>query len=120
MRFKNIVIHNPDLDYPSDDHSFYGHSGSFEVDVTEELITVANQIRKRAGFTDFPSGDNDIYYNFYLAFACEKEEIVLRFSVNHSEHDDYYVYEINLLPEEKTMLLFKIIDCLALYHIDEF
>lgn len=120
MRFKDIVIHNPDLDYPSDENSFYGYSGSFEVDVTEELITTANQIRKRAGFTDLPSDDNDIYYNFYLAFSCEKEEIVLRFSVAQSEHDDYYDYEINLFPEEKTMLLFKIIDCLALYHIDEF
>lgn len=120
MRFKNIVIHNPDLDYPSDENSFYGHSGRFEVDVTEELITVANKIRTRDGFTDFPSEYNDIYYNFYLAFSCEKEEIVLRFSVAHSEHDDYYDYEINLFPEEKTMLLFKIIDCLSLYHIDEF
>lgn len=120
MRFKNIVIYNPDLDYPSDENSFYGCSGSFEVDVTEELITTANQIRKRAGFTDFPSGDNDIYYNFYLAFSCLKEEIVLRFSVAHSEYDDYYNYEIDLLPEEKTMLLFKIIDYLAMIYCDEF
>lgn len=120
MRFKDIAIHNPDLNYPMDENSFYGYSGDFTVDATEELITTANQIRKRDGFTDFPSEYNDIYYNFYLAFSCEKEEIVLRFSVAHSEHDDYYDYEINLFPEEKTMLLFKIIDCLALYHIDEF
>lgn len=120
MRFKNIVIHNPDLDYPSDENSFYGYSGSFEVDVTEELITTANQIRKRAGFTDFPWEDNDIYYNFYLSFSCLKEEIVLRFSVAYSERDDYCGYEINLSPEEKTMLLFKIIDYFAEYHINEF
>lgn len=120
MRFKDIVIHNSDLDYPSDGNSFYGYSGNFTVDATEELITTANQIRKRAGFTDFPSEDNDIYYNFYLAFSCEKEEIVLNFSVAYSEHDDYRDYEIDLFPEEKTMLLFKIIDYLAMYHINEF
>lgn len=116
MRFKDIVIHNLDLEYPSDENSFYGYSGSFEVNATEELITTANQTRKRSGFTDFPSEDNDIYYNFYLAFSCEKEEISLRFTVAHSEHDDYYGYEIDLFPEEKTMLLFKIIDYLAMVY----
>ena len=120
MRFKDIVIYDPDLNYTLDENSFYGYSGDFMVDATEELITTANQTRKRSGFTDFPSGCNDIYYNFYLAFSCDKEEIMLRFSVDHSEHDDYYDYEINLFPEEKTMLLFKIIDCLAKYHINEF
>ena len=120
MRFKDIVIHNPDLDYPLDENSFYGYSGSFAVDVTDELITVANKIRKRDGFIDFPSEDNDVYYNFSLAFSCLKEEIVLNFSVEYSEHDDYRDYEIDLFPEEKTMLLFKIIDCLADYHIHEF
>lgn len=120
MRFKNIVIHNSDLNYPLDEKSFCGYSGDFTVDATEELIATANKICKRAGFTDFPSGDNDIYYNFYLAFSCEKEEIVLRFGVAHSEHDDYYDYEINLFPEEKIMLLFKIIDYLAMIYCDKF
>lgn len=45
MRFKDIAIHNPDLNYPLDENSFYGYSGDFTVDATEELITVANKIR---------------------------------------------------------------------------
>lgn len=120
MRFKDIVIHNSDLNYPLDEKSFCGYSGDFTVDATEELIATANKIREMDGFTDFPSEDNDIYYNFYLAFSCLKEEIVLSFSVAYREHDDYYDYEINLSPEEKTMLLFKIIDYFVMYHINEF
>lgn len=73
MRFKDIAIHNPDLNYPRDENSFYGYSGDFTVDATEELITVANKIRTRDGFIDFPS-DTMIFIIIFIWRSLAKKK----------------------------------------------
>lgn len=104
MRFENIIL--SELDASSDDCSYL-------VEVTDELIEITNKIRERHGNTDFPDYDNDIYYTYYLCFNVNNKEITLNASVAHSENDDYKWYTIDLLPEEKEMLMWKVIKSLV-------
>lgn len=105
MRFRNIELRNFESDYDG--------TGTFDIEATNELINEANNIRKRSGFTDFPSANNDVYYNFYLVYNCSERIFDLRFSVSHSLQDDYMDYCIVLLPEEERTIAFIIIQYLA-------
>ena len=77
----------------------------------DELIDITNKIRARQGNTDLVGieYENDVYYTHYLHFNADKKEIKLWAEVAHGEKDDYVCYEIDLFPEEKEMLMWKVI-----------
>lgn len=107
MRFKDIKLENLDTDLGNG-----ANEGNYVIPATNELIEITNEIRKRQGNTDLVGVDyeNDVYYTYYLYFNTDKKEITLQASVAHGEKDDYVWYTIELLPEEKEMLMWKIIE----------
>lgn len=107
MRFKNIKLESLDTDLGNGEYD-----GNYVVPATDELIEITNEIRKRQGNTDLVGVDyeNDVYYTHYLYFNTDKKEITLQASVAHGEKDDYVWYTIELLPEEKEMLMWKVIE----------
>jgi hypothetical protein len=106
MRFKNIELENLDTDLGNG-----GYEGNFVIPATDELIEITNKIRERQGNTDLVGVkyENDVYYTHYLSFNADKKEITLQASVANGEKDDYVWYNIELLPEEKEMLMWKVI-----------
>ena len=107
MRFENIKLESLDIDLGNGENE-----GSYVVPATNELIEITNEIRKRQGNTDLVGVDyeNDVYYTHYLYFNTDKKEIALQAEVAHGEKDDYVWYTIELLPEEKEMLMWKVIE----------
>ena len=94
-----------------------------QVKATEELIEITDKIRERCGYTDLVGtnganydyeifDNNDVYYTHYLGFNINKRKINLFATVAHGEKDDFAEYEIQLLPEEKEMLMWKVIKAL--------
>ena len=106
MRFENINLENLDTDMGNGKHE-----GNYIIPATDELVDTVNKIRERQGSTDLVGTDydNDVYYTYYLYFNADKQEIDLQASVSYGEKDDYVWYAIDLLPEEKQMLLWKVI-----------
>lgn len=106
MRFENIELESLDTDLGNGEYE-----GNYCVPATEELIEITNKIRERQGNTDLVGIDyeNDVYYTYYLYFNTSKKEISLQASVAYGEKDDYIWYTIWLLPEEKEMLMWKVI-----------
>lgn len=104
MRFTNIVLEEFDM-------SGLEYSGSCCIPATDELIEITNRIRERQGNTDLVGigYDNDVYYSHYLIFNVDKKEITLQAEVSHGEKDDFVWYTIELFPEEKEMLMWKVI-----------
>lgn len=106
MRFEDIDL--TDLD------STDTHIGSYVVLPTDELIDITNTKRMEQGNTDLVGTgyENDVYYSYYLHFNTLKMEINLQSEVHHGEKDDFVWYNIELSPEEKNYLLWKIINSL--------
>lgn len=106
MRFENIKLESLDTDMGNGELE-----GNFIVPSTDELIEITNAIRERQGNTDLVGVEyeNDVYYTHYLAFNADKKEITLQASIANGEKDDYVWYNIELLPEEKEMLMWKVI-----------
>lgn len=104
MRFTNIVLEEFDM-------LGNEYDGSFCIPATDELIEITNRIRERQGNTDLVGVDydNDVYYSHYLIFNVDKNEITLQAEVSHGEKDDFVWYTIDLFPEEKEMLMWKVI-----------
>lgn len=107
MRFENIKLESLDIDLGNG-----ANEGNYVIPATDELIEITNKIRKRQGNTDLVGVDyeNDVYYTHYLYFNTDKKEISLQASVSYGEKDDYVWYTIELLPEEKEMLMWKVIE----------
>ena len=55
--------------------------------VTDELIDITNEIRKKHGYTDLVGieYENEVYYNFYLMFDTEKKTIGIQAICNYGE-----------------------------------
>lgn len=106
MRFKDIKLECLDTDMGDGNCE-----GNYIVPATDELIDAVNKIRERQGNTDLVGEgfENDVYYTYYLHFNADKQEIDLQASVAYGEKDDYVWYVIDLFPEEKQMLLWKVI-----------
>lgn len=106
MRFKNIELESLDTNLGNGEYD-----GNYVVPATDELIDITNKIRERQGNTDLVGVEyeNDVYYTHYLYFNADKKEITLQAEVAHGEKDDYVWYTIELLPEEKEMLMWKVI-----------
>lgn len=109
MRFEDIELESLDSDLLNGEQG-----GSYVIPATDELIDVTNKIRERQGNTDLVgiNYENDVYYTYYLIFNADKKEISLQAEVAHGEKDDYVWYTIDLLPEEKQMLIWKVIKML--------
>lgn len=103
MRFENMMLKDLDIETPD--------AGNYLIPATDELIDITNKIRKRQGYTDLVGAEyeNDVYYTYYLRFDSERKELDLWASIAYGEKDDYACYMIDLLPEEKETLLWKII-----------
>ena len=106
MRFKDISIESIDTYLDNGEYE-----ASYVIPATDELIEVTNKIRERQGNTDLVGVDydNDVYYSHYLVFNADKKEITLQAEIAHGEKDDFVWYTIDLLPEEKEMLMWKVI-----------
>lgn len=106
MRFEDIVLEEFDMNLGSNEYD-----GSYCVQATDELIEITNKIRARQGNTDLVGVDcdNDVYYTHYLIFNVDTKEITLHAVVSNGEKDDFEWYGIDLFPEEKEMLLWKVV-----------
>ena len=106
MRFANIELESLDTNLGNGEYD-----GNYVVPATDELIDITNIIRERQGNTDLVGTNyaNDVYYTFYLYFNADKKETSLQAEVAHGEKDDFMTYEISLSPEEKEMLMWKVI-----------
>lgn len=106
MRFEDIILESIDLNLSNDEYE-----ANYLVPATDELIEITNKIRARQGNTDLVgvNYDNDVYYTHYLIFNADKKEISLQAEVAHGEKDDFVWYNIDLFPEEKEMLMWKVI-----------
>ena len=106
MRFENLELRDLDID---DDGASY-----LVEDLTDEIVDATNKIRLRQGNTDLVRADmdNEVWYNCYLCFNTTKREITLEATANNSEKDDYETYSIELLPEEKEILIWQVVEAL--------
>lgn len=106
MRFENIKLESLDTNLGNGTVD-----GNYYVPSTDELIDITNAIRKRQGNNDLVGCDfdNDVYYNYYLYFNGDTKELKLQAVCNYGEKDDYVWYDIDLFPEEKEMLMWKVI-----------
>ena len=106
MRFKNLKPSksNDCLIFNND-----AMTGSFELEATDELIEITNDIRKSKGYTDLvkANNNNDVYYNFHLIFDMNIDYISIQAVCNHGERDDYYEYEIPITQTEKELVFIK-------------
>ncbi len=108
MRYSDIELSN--FEFDSSDKNGCFDVTTFTLENMSKLISMADTIRKKAGYTDLASQmNNEVYYNFYLYFDAEKMAIRLYFVTNCSEKDDYADYDLPITNKEKEMLLYKII-----------
>lgn len=103
MRYTDIELNEFMLDEDN--------SGSFIIPDTDELVEMLDNIRKEKGYTDMVNNlENEVWYNFYLFFDISKKELSLAGTCNNSEHDDWEEYQLPISKDEKTMLLWKILE----------
>lgn len=81
---------------------------NFDLLPTDELISIADNIRAEKGFEDEAvNPNNDVWYNFYLDVDIVKQTVRIWFSCNNGEKDDYANYEIPMTDSEKEQFLWK-------------
>ena len=102
MRYANLRFEGTWLNEDSVD---------FQIEATNELITIVNDIRKVFGNTDLVEfdADNDVYYNFYLACMPNERKVQILAICHHGELDDYATYVLPMTSEEKEDLMFQAI-----------
>lgn len=102
MRYANLRFEDTWLNEDSVD---------FQIEATNELITMVNDIRKVFGNTDLVEvdADNEVYYNFYLACMPNERKVQISAICHHGELDDYVTYELPMTSEEKENLMFQAI-----------
>ena len=81
---------------------------NFDLLPTDELISIADNIRAEKGFEDEAvNPNNDVWYNFYLDVDIVKQTVRIWFSCNNGEKDDYANYDISMTDSEKEQFLWK-------------
>lgn len=81
---------------------------NFDLLPTDELISIADNIRAEKGFEDEAvNPNNDVWYNFYLDVDIVKQTVMIWFSCNNGEKDDYANYDISMTDSEKEQFLWK-------------
>lgn len=100
MHVENMVIQN--FEWVEDEIL------SFEIQSTDELVDLADEIRELNGCTDrASSNDNDVWYNFTLNVNVVQEKVILWFTCNNGDKDDYANYDIEITDEEKIKFVWK-------------
>lgn len=111
MKYENLQLQDLMIDMENID---------FDIWSTDELINDVDSMREKLGYTDLVGNDeNDVYYNFNLICNLEEKDIAIVANCNNSEHDDFEHYELPLTAEEKTNLLYQVIEKLVLEVADE-
>lgn len=113
MRYKKLEADFIDRDFL--DFTNEEHEGNIVLCTTDELINITNQIRLEQGNTDLVGVDydNEVYYNFYLMFDTRKKTVSIQAVSNYGEKDDEVYYELPMTEEEKTNVMFQLIEMLA-------
>lgn len=100
MRFTDLIIQNFEW--------VENQILSFDIQPTDELIQIADDIRSINDCKDLCSDPtNDVWYNFYLDVDIVKETVTMWFSCNNGEKDDYANYDIGLEDNGVTMFIWK-------------
>ena len=71
-------------------------------DYDGELVEAMNKLRKSLGYTDLVGRyENDVYYNFYVDYNPQTDEIKICGVSNNSEYDDWESYELSISKDAK-------------------
>lgn len=102
MKYKNLVFEDMELNEVS---------VNLQIQSTNEMIEITDNIRKEKGYKDLvgTADDNEVYYNFYLDCHQEDRKIKIFAVCHHGEHDDYAEYELPITEEERENILFQLI-----------
>ena len=97
---ETVVLYDPDFDTIT-------NTINWIATCTDDLIDRMNQVRKEAGMKDLVSitCDNNVWYDFYVVYEIDKDNVYLFGTANESEEDDWANYEIPLEDDEKESLL---------------
>ena len=106
MRYTNLKFQDIDRDFID---SIY--TVDLQIEATDELIEITNNIRKKKGYGDLVEvgRDNEVYYNFYLVCHPETKKVEILAICNHGELDDYATYELPMTYEEKENIIFQLV-----------
>ena len=112
MRYKNLVF---------EDYEINSGSIDFDIEDTNELIDITNDIRKNNGNTDLVGNeyDNKVYYNFYLICYPDERKISILAVCNNGEKDDFCDYLLPIVNEERENLLFQVTKELSIIIYNE-
>lgn len=97
---ETVVLYDPDFDE-------HRNTINWLATCTDDLIDRMNRVRKEAGMKDLVSitCDNNVWYDFYVVYEIDKDNVYLFGTANESEEDDWANYEIPLEDDEKESLL---------------
>ena len=106
MRYDNLKFQDIDIDFVNSIDKV-----DLQIEATDELIEITNNIRKKKGYNDLVAVgcDNDVYYNFYLVCCPEKKQVEILAICNNGELDDFEDYLLPITNEEKANILFQLI-----------
>lgn len=100
MRFTDVIIQNFEW--------VDGQILSFDLQPTDELLKLADDIRELNGCADKATdSSNDVWYNYYLDVDLVQEIVTVWFQCNNGEKDDYAQYDIELDADEVKMFTWK-------------
>ena len=102
MRYENLKF---------EDIEFNIDSVDLQIEATDELIEITNNIRKEKGYKDLVEVDcdNEVYYNFYLVCYPEKNQVKILSVCNYGELDDHKIYALPMTSKEKENLTFQLV-----------
>lgn len=112
MRYQNLLA-EADHDYLNFINKEY--EGNISLISTDELISITNDIRMKNGNTDLVGKlyNNEVYYDFYLVFDTQKQNVHIQAVCKGSEKDDWVSYELPMSEEEKLSVMWQLIRMLT-------
>ena len=105
MRYENLKFIDIDIDFIDSMNKV-----DWQIEATNELIEITNNIRKKKGYNDLVEVgcDNEVYYNFYLACSFGIHSMEILAICNHGKLDDYVVYELPITSAEKEDIFWQL------------
>ena len=106
MRYENLKFIDIDIDFINGINKV-----DWQIEATDELIEITNNIRKKKGCNELVEVgcDNDVYYNFYVVCSFGIHSMEILAICNHGELDDYTMYELPMTYEEKENIMFQLV-----------
>lgn len=106
MRYENLKFQDIDIDFVNSIDKV-----DWQIEATNELIEITNQIREKKGYKDLVKidCDNEVYYNFYLVCSFSIHSMEILAICNHGESDDFATYSLPMTYEEKENILFQLV-----------